>query len=320
MLNGEKTERTGEILLSVVVPVYGVEATLDRCVTSILSQDVSDMEVILVDDGSPDACPAMCDAWAHDEPRVSVIHRANGGLSAARNSALDVVRGRYVAFVDSDDRLEPGTLQPLVSILEGDARCDMLEFPMRRVLPDGAVVTLSQGEHRYDEPLRYWVEGRCYAHSYVCNKVFRRSAIGATRFEEGRAFEDVRFVPQILRRARTVMTTDVGAYVYDYRADSITATADARAMRDLLEGHLSVMFGDVERHRGYADYYMHVVNIQIVDYEMSRERPLLPPRRVDMGQVSRCFRLKAICLRLFGLYALCRIVCFIRRIAGRSTP
>ena len=89
--------------LSVVIPVFCVESTLDRCVESVLAQDVDDMEVILVDDGSPDECPRLCDEWAKRDSRISVIHKSNGGLSDARNAGLDVAKGDYIGFVDSDD-------------------------------------------------------------------------------------------------------------------------------------------------------------------------------------------------------------------------
>ena len=97
--------------ISVIIPVYKVERYLDACVTSVVGQTYPDLEIILVDDGSPDNCPALCDAWAAKDTRIRVIHRSNGGLSAARNSGLDVCTGDYIAFVDSDDRLEPETLE-----------------------------------------------------------------------------------------------------------------------------------------------------------------------------------------------------------------
>ncbi len=105
--------------VSVIVPVYRVEPYLDACVGSIVKQTYPHLEIILVDDGSPDACGAMCDAWAQKDPRVKVIHQANGGLSAARNAGLNVVTGEYLMFVDSDDRLNAQSVAILVSgILE----------------------------------------------------------------------------------------------------------------------------------------------------------------------------------------------------------
>ena len=96
-----------------VIPVYRSADTLDRCVGSVVAQDVREMEVILVDDGSPDACPALCDAWAGRDRRVRVIHQPHGGLSAARNAGVDTAQGELITFVDSDDAVAPHTYCPL---------------------------------------------------------------------------------------------------------------------------------------------------------------------------------------------------------------
>ena len=90
-------------LISVIVPVYKVEKYLDKCVQSIVDQTYRNLEIILVDDGSPDNCPAMCDAWAEKDDRIRVIHKENGGLSDARNAGMAIATGEYIGFVDSDD-------------------------------------------------------------------------------------------------------------------------------------------------------------------------------------------------------------------------
>ena len=102
-----------DVKLSVVIPVFRVEHTLQRCVESVLQQDLSDMEVILVDDGSPDHCPKLCDEWAEKDTRIKVIHQENKGLSGARNAGIDIAQGDYLTFVDSDDYLALNTYQPL---------------------------------------------------------------------------------------------------------------------------------------------------------------------------------------------------------------
>ncbi len=104
--------------VSVIIPVYRVQDFLSRCVDSVLAQSLSDIEAILVDDGSPDACPALCDAYAAREERVSVVHKANGGLGSARNAGMDAARGKYVFFVDSDDWIDEDTLASLVDVAE----------------------------------------------------------------------------------------------------------------------------------------------------------------------------------------------------------
>jgi glycosyltransferase involved in cell wall biosynthesis len=102
-------------LISVIVPVYKVEKYLDKCVQSILKQTYKNLEIILVDDGSPDRCPEMCDAYANNDSRVIVIHKKNEGLSAARNTGLDIAKGEYIGFVDSDDWIAPDMYEHLVN-------------------------------------------------------------------------------------------------------------------------------------------------------------------------------------------------------------
>ena len=117
------------MLLTVIIPVYKTEQTLDRCIESVLSQDVpGGMEVILVDDGSPDNCPALCDAWAERDSRIRVVHQQNRGLGAARNAGLDIAMGEYVTFVDSDDYLAADTFQHLMQRLEEQPDVDILEY------------------------------------------------------------------------------------------------------------------------------------------------------------------------------------------------
>ena len=100
--------------VTVIIPVYKVERYLDACVESVVRQSYADLEILLVDDGSPDRCPALCDAWAEKDPRIKVIHRENGGLSTARNSGIDAAMGEFLLFVDSDDLLEPDAVRRAV--------------------------------------------------------------------------------------------------------------------------------------------------------------------------------------------------------------
>ena len=111
-------------LISVVVPVYNVEKYLDRCVESIVNQTYKNLEIILVDDGSPDNCPAMCDVWAEKDSRIKVIHKENGGLADARNAGLDVFLGDFVTFIDSDDWVDVDIIEKLKEIVDNSS-CDI---------------------------------------------------------------------------------------------------------------------------------------------------------------------------------------------------
>lgn len=105
-------------LISVIVPIYKVEQYLNRCVQSIVDQTYKNLEIILVDDGSPDNSPAMCDAWAEKDDRVQVVHKKNGGVSSARNAGLDAANGAYIGFVDGDDYIEPDMYAQLLQAIQ----------------------------------------------------------------------------------------------------------------------------------------------------------------------------------------------------------
>lgn len=117
--------------VTVIVPVYNVQNYLEKCVRSILAQTFSDFELIMVDDGSTDESPRICDQLAQADPRITVIHKPNGGLSSARNAALDIALGKYIAFIDSDDYVEPRLLEKTVAAMEA-GNYDWCAYGMRK--------------------------------------------------------------------------------------------------------------------------------------------------------------------------------------------
>ena len=125
-------------LISVIVPVYNVEQYIHQCVDSILSQTYKNLEIILVDDGSPDNCPAICDEYARNDDRVKIIHQENGGISAARNSALDLCTGEYIAFVDSDDWIESNAYEEMMSEMQ-KKDLDVVFCGVNVITADGAI-------------------------------------------------------------------------------------------------------------------------------------------------------------------------------------
>ena len=129
------------VKLSIIVPIYGVEQYLRKCVDSLLNQDIGNYEIILVDDGSTDDCPAICDEYAEKAKKlrgervyVRVIHQDNAGLSAARNSGIEVAQGEYIMFVDSDDYIEPNVLKELLAQMERD-KLDVLRYRLQYINP-----------------------------------------------------------------------------------------------------------------------------------------------------------------------------------------
>jgi len=150
------------VKLSIIIPVYCVEATLDRCLQSIANQPFGDYEVILVDDGSPDGCPAICDQWAAHDNRIHVVHQANGGLSAARNTGLDLAQGDFVTFIDSDDYLAETTLADIMPMADG---VDLLEYPIWKFYGSIDQTLLSFPNQSYDNTTQYWLQTKAYLHT-----------------------------------------------------------------------------------------------------------------------------------------------------------
>ena len=251
--------------MSIIIPVYRVEHTLDRCVRSVLAQTFRDCEIILVDDGSPDSCGKICDGYASEYQNVRVIHKENGGLSDARNSGLAVAEGEYVTFVDSDDFIGDDTYRRLMRILDEHSEYDMLEFPIFIHYGSSEERVFNPGCNVYRSPFDYFLSGMAYSHSYACNKIFRRRLFDWVKFPQGKVFEDMHVLPLLLTNTKIIATADVGMYYYCWNAGGITATADGGALASLLSAHVGVIRHFDERLTGSPDfvkYYMHVLNIQ----------------------------------------------------------
>ena len=211
-------------LISVIVPVYKTQAYLDRCVGSIRNQTYGNLEIILVDDGSPDRSAEVCEAFAREDSRIRVIHKENGGLSSARNAGLDVMTGEYVAFVDSDDDIAPDMLRTLYDLcIAHDAQiaCGGIE----RVNDQGHVnyfnanvedfLSLSRGE-----ALRELLENYRITNS-ACDKLFHRAVFEDLRMTEGILYEDFDIMYRCLNRADRVVYTGRPLYHYYLSQGSI---------------------------------------------------------------------------------------------------
>lgn len=293
--------------LSVIIPVYRTEATLERCVESVVSQDAADVEVILVDDGSPDGCPQLCDAWAERDPRIKVIHKANGGLSDARNAGIEAAQGDYLTFVDSDDYLGEQTYGPLMKLLADRPDIDILEYPIYVFYGSPKQHLLDFPEKDYHDMEAYWLDGCAYQHTYACNKIFRASLFSKVKFPVGRVFEDAYTLPLLLKETQTVVTTSEGRYYYCANADGITSNADGNALRMLLEPHVKAIGQSQRRDLAYYTYYMHVLNIQMDVYELTGEKPILPFIPIDPRGLNGLLKLKAITLNKLGIKCLCSL-------------
>lgn len=279
--------------LSVIIPVYQVEQTLEQCVGSVLHQDFEDMEIILVDDSSPDNCPQMCDSLQEKNSGIRVIHQPNGGLSAARNTGIAAAKGEYITFVDSDDWLDDNTLRPLMEMLSTNPDIDLLEYPV----DIKQETRLQLADNRYMNPTDYWTATRAYTHTYAWNKVYRASLFREVSFPEGKVFEDVWTIPRILQQASVIATTGSGLYHYRKNPSGITAQAKGDELTSLLEAHLS---------SPYPAPLSYLLNIQLDVFRFTR-RILLPDNLPTTKADSFKDNIKQQLYKTIGINRLCKI-------------
>ena len=217
-------------MISIIVPVYKVEAYLDDCVKSLVRQTYRDLEIILVDDGSPDRCGTMCDNWAKEDARIRVIHQPNGGLSAARNSGIRAASGEFISVIDSDDWTEPDMMEKMLGALQktGADICicgwiNEYENTARnadKVLPDAGLLTRQEalgrlaGEHAVPFIVAW-------------NRLCRRKIYDNVLFPVGKIHEDEYTAHEIIGSAQSVVTLDSAFYHYRHRAKSIMASENA---------------------------------------------------------------------------------------------
>ena len=234
--------------LSIIVPVYGVAKYLPKCVDSLLAQDISNYEIVLVDDGSPDECPQICDEYSTKYSNIKVVHQVNAGLSAARNSGVSIAEGDYILFVDSDDYLQPNTLGTLLEQAEGDD-LDVLRFRYQNVRESGEVFVPHEGmKTDYNDYSSEPTDGltflneRMWVQCYVVQFLVRREIVLQEQFTPGIYFEDTDWTPRMLLRTKRVASTDLVVYNYLWREGSITLSQkDINKMRKQLQDKLALI-------------------------------------------------------------------------------
>ena len=209
---------------SIIVPVYGVEKYLDQCVESVLAQSFPNFELILVDDKSPDNCPAMCDAWAEKDSRIRVIHHeVNQGMALGRNHGMEIATGDYIAFLDSDDWMAPDTLEIWEANMEGEpdilaagANCvyEKADGEMDWVETLTVEAFAAETPEQIAEAFVRLTNGRVFP--FVWNKVFRREFLQSfdASFEKEWISEDLIFNLEAFPRAKKVTVLDQALYYY----------------------------------------------------------------------------------------------------------
>ena len=225
------------MLVSIIIPVYNVENYLDECIDSVVKQTYHELEIILVDDGSPDRCPQICDEWAQKDTRINVIHKQNGGLSDARNVGIEKAKGDYICFVDSDDFVSTTYVEKMLDAINDNSDCSIACCSCQQYV-DGEYKSIFNSDWiftgiRYVEPHEYAERMLLMKSQHTAwGKLFKSSVLQTIRFRKGYNNEDILFAldfyPQVEREhIRSVEIPDT-LYYYRIRSGSICQSKNAK--------------------------------------------------------------------------------------------
>ena len=215
-----------DILVSVIVPIYNVEKYLKRCVDSIIKQTYKNIEIILVDDGSPDNCNRICDEYTQIDKRVKVIHKKNGGLSSARNAGLDISKGEYICFIDSDDWVSENFVEFLLKNIVKEKSdiitCETLDVKTEQeTYEKSADEDLKIKTYYKDYVIENMYSEEIQLKPAVQNKMYKSYIFDSLRFREGMIHEDEEILIKILLKSHKITITNKKLYYYFLSTDSI---------------------------------------------------------------------------------------------------
>ena len=257
-------------IISVIVPVYKVEKYLNKCLDSILKQSYSDLDIILVDDGSPDNCPRICDEYAEKDSRIRVIHKQNGGLSSARNAALEVLKGDWVICIDSDDYVHPDMIRRLheaaITYSAQISICSHYEEFENQLLITQMV----------DDEVKIWDKKVALKKlvedtelkSYAWGKLYRADLFHNIRYPDGRNYEDIATTYFLFDKAERIVKIPQYLYYYLIRKDSISFNNSTAAWH---KGCHASCIGQEER----AEYFKNNGYSELYDLSMAKLLPYL---------------------------------------------
>lgn len=225
-------------LISVIVPIYNVEKYLSRCVDSIINQTYKNLEIILVDDGSPDNCPKMCDDYAEKDSRIKVVHKKNGGLSDARNAGMTVASGEYISYIDSDDYVAVDFFEILLNTIQKEnsdiAECGVVKFYEDNRFDDFAD-DLSVKTYETQDALSALIAENPF-HQHVWNKLYKTELVKDIPYAVGKLNEDEFWTYQVFGKAQKISKVNKIMYFYFQRNSSIMGVGFNIRRLDALEG------------------------------------------------------------------------------------
>lgn len=211
-------------LISIIIPIYKVELYIDKCIESILKQTWKNIEVILVDDGSPDKCGQICDEYAKKDTRIKVIHKDNGGLSDARNAGVEVATGNYIGFVDSDDWIDENFYEQLIDKMKKTG-ADIVAAGVKKVWEDGKMEIMTPFQEiqlSNQEAMKAIIE-ESFLKQPVWYKLYRAD-VAQVKFKKGVLHEDNYWSYQVIAKANKVVVMPEPYYYYRQRSNSIMSS------------------------------------------------------------------------------------------------
>lgn len=231
-------------LISVIVPVYNVEPFLKKCVNSIIGQTYTNLEIILIDDGSPDKCPEICDAYARKDNRIKVVHQENSGLAHVRNVGLENATGDYVTFVDSDDFVAPNYVEFLYKgIIENNADLSIASFT---VCKENYVNISPVEEEKYimvtkTQCMEYYTSLRLNPFISAWNKLYKRDLFDGITYPDGKLYEDAFTTYKLFEKAKKIVFTSTKLYYYRVNPQSILGQSFREKHLEMIEAFRSGM-------------------------------------------------------------------------------
>lgn len=247
-------------LISIIIPVYKVEKYLEKCIESVLKQTYTNLQIILVDDGSPDNCGKICDEYAKKDPRIEVIHKVNGGLSDARNVGIAKAKGKYIGFVDSDDYIKEDMYEILINLIkEYDA--DVSICNLYDVI-DGKEY-IRNNENGIQEYSRLEILKEVLLdkniQSYAWNKLYKKELFDEIKYPIGKKYEDIGTTFYVFEKCNKIVVTSEPEYYYLKRSDSLVNNVTESTVLDytdiIIQRYLYTQ-KNIEKLRKYNNYYL----------------------------------------------------------------
>ena len=247
-------------LISIIIPVYKVEKYLEKCIESVLKQTYTNLQIILVDDGSPDNCGKICDEYAKKDSRIEVIHKANGGLSDARNVGISKAKGRYIGFVDSDDYIKEDMYEILLNLIKKyDA--DVSICNLYDVIDGNEYIRNKENGIREYSRLDILKEVLLDKNiqSYAWNKLYKKELFDEVKYPIGKKYEDIGTTFYIFEKCNKIVVTSEPEYYYLKRSDSLVNNVTESTVFDYMELILQrylYINDNIKELKQYNDYYL----------------------------------------------------------------